>query len=207
MGFFSSDKALKNDMDLQDLPDLENQRSDVKPRPTSNYLIPTALILFNLFVLVLISGVIYYIATTGDQSARFAPEFDARDVKIAKLEEIVKSLEDPSGLFALEIHARDAKITELERRVEDLEDICNPRKIFADPNDTALIFYKEKKDANGVVAYLFECIDKKKVIYHDGPVRAGAKKYPSARFYCDTNTGKWISPTVSAISCSLPGFN
>eukprot|EP01083_Nonionella_stella_P129459 392834_1 len=117
MGFFSSDKALKNDMDL---PDLENQRSDVKPRPTSNYLIPTALILFNLFVLVLISGCIYYIATTGDQSAHFAKETAEHEAMIAELEGTVKALEDQSAQFALETAERVAKLLKSEGVVKAL---------------------------------------------------------------------------------------
>eukprot|EP01083_Nonionella_stella_P246462 855641_1 len=122
MGFFSSDKALKNDMDLQDLPDLENQRSDVKPRPTSNYLIPTALILFNLFVLVLISGVIYYIATTGDQSAHFAKEAAEHDAMITKLAGVVKALEDQSAHFTMKLAEHEANILKLGGSVKAPED-------------------------------------------------------------------------------------
>eukprot|EP01083_Nonionella_stella_P246467 855651_1 len=113
MGLFDlkyfSGGELKQDMDV---PDLENQLSDVKPRPiaTSNYWTPTGLVLFGLFVLVLIPGIIYY----RDQSSRFATTIDARDAQILKLEEFVKSLRG-------EIAARDSKINVLEGNAEDLK--------------------------------------------------------------------------------------
>eukprot|EP01083_Nonionella_stella_P205610 748591_1 len=74
----------------------------MKPRPTSNYLIPT--VLFGLFLLVLIPGLNYYIATvsSGDQPAHFVTDNAERDDMIVKLGESVKALEgkcDPSQLI------------------------------------------------------------------------------------------------------------
>eukprot|EP01083_Nonionella_stella_P129460 392836_1 len=117
MGFFSSDNAFKTDMDI---PDLENQRRDVKPRSTSNYLIPT--VLFGLFLLVLIPGLNYYIATvsSGDQSAHFAKETAEHEAMIAELEGTVKALEDQSAQFALETAERVAKLLKSEGVVKAL---------------------------------------------------------------------------------------
>eukprot|EP01083_Nonionella_stella_P129461 392837_1 len=175
MGFFSSDKALKNDMDLQDLPDLENQRSDVKPRPTSNYLIPTALILFGLFALVLITGFLYYISTSGDQTAGFASEIAERDAKTKQLVGI--------------------------RVAEALKDICNPRKIFADPTDAGLDYSNKEVSANGgVVSYKFECRDEDKLVHYRRVGRRFVSVADLPQFRCDTKTGQW---DTSKIYCGL----
>eukprot|EP01083_Nonionella_stella_P074397 201821_1 len=119
MGFFSSDNALETDMDI---PDLENQRRDVKPRSTSNYLIPT--VLFGLFLLVLIPGLNYYIATvsSGDQSAHFAKETAEHDAMITKLAGVVKALEDQSAHFATETAKQVAELLLTDGVVKALED-------------------------------------------------------------------------------------
>eukprot|EP01083_Nonionella_stella_P246461 855640_1 len=204
MGFFSSDKALKNDMDLQDLPDLENQRSDVKPRPTSNYLIPTALILFGLFALVLITGFLYYISTSGDQSTRFASEIHACDEKAIQLEgSVLKSLQDQTAGFASEIAERDAKTKQLVgiRVAEALKDICNPRKIFADPTDAGLDYSNKEVSANGgVVSYKFECRDEDKLVHYRRVGRRFVSVADLPQFRCDTKTGQW---DTSKIYCGL----
>eukprot|EP01083_Nonionella_stella_P074396 201818_1 len=119
MGFFSSDNALETDMDI---PDLENQRRDVKPRSTSNYLIPT--VLFGLFLLVLIPGLNYYIATvsSGDQSAHFVKETAKHDAMIAKLATLANALEDQSADFTKKFAEHEASILKVGGSVKALED-------------------------------------------------------------------------------------
>eukprot|EP01083_Nonionella_stella_P257731 881844_1 len=119
MGFFSSDNALETDMDI---PDLENQRRDMKPRPTSNYLIPT--VLFGLFLLVLIPGLNYYVATvsSGDQSAHFVKETAKHDAMIAKLATLANALEDQSADFTKKFAEHEASILKVGGSVKALED-------------------------------------------------------------------------------------